>query len=463
MRLSAFNLYVEDYPTQGDVLVHNTFADSFAVIDSATLACLRAVDSGEAVTDELRATIDELELADPNVGVVVDSRAAEEAEFRAWFERKRSNNTTLSALISVNRACNFECSYCCQAEVMDGSVLSEEDADKAAAWLASRAREVGAERVHITFCGGEPLLHPGRIERIARTVAASGVVFSFGLITNGYFLDGAMLDRLVPLGLANAQITLDGDGSTHAITRISKRGEDTYRRVFDQAIAASRRIRVSINGNYQANTLHGFAGLIDELATAGLPEGSKVSFSPALEALSASAGAGSGACTFSGSDTSLQLALTAGIDARGFDAGGHAHAVGPCEFHDHHSFAIDTDGSIHKCPGFLGHPDWRIGHVASGLSDRYERMLRVNPQRDCGGCAHRPNCGGGCIAAEWLRAGRMDGVNCEVGYFERVQHDSVIRSFQRAIGEPIAVPEVLLVPPPSPRGQRAAALRVLAA
>lgn len=463
MRLSAFNLYVEDYPTPGDVLVHNTFADSFAVIDRATLEGLRAVDRGEAVTDELRATVAELELADPNVGVVVESRAAEEAEFREWFERKRSNYTTLSALISVNRACNFECSYCSQAEVMDGSVLSEQDADTAAAWLVSRARHVGAERVHVTFCGGEPLLHPGRIERIARSLASSGVPFSFGLITNGYYLDDAMLDRLVPIGLDHAQITLDGDQHTHSVTRISKRGEDTYRRVFDHTLTASRRIRVTVNGNYQPNTVHGFATLIEELAAAGLPAGSRLRFSPALEGLSASAGSGSGACTWAGSDTSLQLALMAGIEAKGFDAGHHAHSIGPCEFHDLHSFAIDTDGSIHKCPGFLGHPDWRIGHVASGLSDRYERMLRVNPQRDCGGCAHRPNCGGGCIAAEWLRAGRMDGVNCELGYFDRVQHDSVIRSFQRAIGEPIAVPEVLPVPPPPPRGQRAAALRVLAA
>ena len=105
------------------------------------------------------------------------------------------------------------------------------------------------------------------------------------------------------------------------------------------------------------------------------------------------------------------------------------NTVGPCEFHDHLSFAIDPEGVIYKCPGFLGHPEWGIGHVSRGVDQApYERLLRATPQGSCDGCSHRPNCGGGCVAAEWLKTGKPEGVNCDKPYFERVKEEAVIRS-----------------------------------
>ena len=78
---------------------------------------------------------------------------------------------------------------------------------RTAAWLAKRAAEIGAERIKLTFVGGEPLLHPERIERVLDGIeAASDLPIGFGLITNGYFLDSAMLDRLESRGLHGAQI-----------------------------------------------------------------------------------------------------------------------------------------------------------------------------------------------------------------------------------------------------------------
>ena len=52
MRLSGFNLYVEDYPEQGQVLVHNTFAGSYVVLDAATVEVLRRADRGEPLAPD---------------------------------------------------------------------------------------------------------------------------------------------------------------------------------------------------------------------------------------------------------------------------------------------------------------------------------------------------------------------------------------------------------------------------
>jgi uncharacterized protein len=475
VRLSTFNLYVDDYPETGETLVHNTFSGAYVVLDAETLAALRKLDRGEELSGHERELALDPDLHDPDVAVVVESRAAEEAEFRAWFERRRSKKK-LDVIVCVNLACNFDCPYCLQAGVLDGSVMKEEVADQTAAWIAARAIEVGVDEVVLSFVGGEPLLHPKRIERIAGQIKAvvepRGIRFRFGLITNGYFLDQAMVERLRPFGLFMAKVTLDGDETTHSKTRVSKKGEDTFRRIFDNVVAASRSIRIAIEGNYQDDTVHGFAPLVEELAAAGMAEqGVPLHFRPALAFIDSPADAGSGACTWSGSDTSMRVALHDHILRHGFPTPS-VEDVGPCEFHDHQAFAIDQDGTILKCPGFLGHAEWGIGHVATGLGDRYQQMIRLNPQRECGGCAHRPNCGGGCVAAQWVALGRPEGVNCEHGYFESVKEEAAVRGYLLASSDTVKEALAAFPPPKVPiprresergRAVRPASLRVLSA
>jgi len=473
MQLSCFNHYVGDYPEAGSTLIHNTLSGGFAVVDDLTLAALRKADAGLELDAAERELAGDPDLADPDVAIVVESREAEEAEFRAWFERRRSRKGQLEVLVGINLACNFECPYCSQAGILDGTVMKPDVADRTADWLAERALEVGVGGIYLVFCGGEPLLHPDRIERIAKRirerVLPAGLTFSFMTITNGYFLTEELLDRLVPLGMVEAQVTIDGDEGTHKLTRVSKKGEDTYARVFGNSVAASRRIRVYINGNYTPETAHGFIPLLGKLASAGLPAGSMVRFTPAMEGLSAPDWAGgSGMCTWSEADTTMHVAMQDEVLRRGFRAN-PINAVGPCEFHDHHSFAIDPDGIIYKCPGFLGHPEWGIGHVTRGLEQHlYERLLRATPQGSCDGCSHRPNCGGGCVAAEWIKTGKPEGVNCDKPYFERVQGEATVRNFLLATSDSVSEAVAAFPPPRSVTPQvptdrrRPASLRVVA-
>jgi uncharacterized protein len=472
MRLSCFNHYVDSYPEPGSTLIHNTLSGGFVVVDDETLSALRKADGGSELTAEERGLVDDPDLSDPDVAVVVESRESEEAEFRAWFEKRRSRKDRLEVLVSINLACNFECPYCSQAGILDGTVMKPEVADRTADWLAQRALESGVGGIHLVFCGGEPLLHPDRIARIATRVRerilAAGLTFSFMTITNGYFLTEEVLDKLVPLGLIEVEVTIDGDESTHRLTRVSKKGEDTFARVFANSIAASSRVRVYVNGNYTPQTVHGFIPLLGKLADAQLPAGSRVRFTPAVEGLSSPDFAGGArTCTWSEADTTMHVAMQDEVLRRGFTASA-INTVGPCEFHDHHSFAIDPDGVIFKCPGFLGHPEWGIGHVERGLKqDLYERMLRATPQGSCDGCSHRPNCGGGCVASEWLKTGKPEGVNCDKPYFERVRADAVVRNFLLATSDSVSQ-AVAAFPPPRhaatvpPAKSRPAALRVVA-
>ena len=121
-----------------------------------------------------------------------------------------------------------------------------------------------------------------------------------------------------------------------------------------------------------------------------------------------------------------------------------------------------------KCPGFLGKTEWNIGHVATGLSTRYDGLVNINPQRLCGSCSHRPECAGGCVAAAWTASGRTEGVDCEIGFYEQHGEAIVKRRYALAVSEsPEAAlalfpPSARLPERPQTRG-RSSALRVIAA
>jgi uncharacterized protein len=470
LRLSAFNLYLPEYPEPGQTLIHNTFSGGFVVVPNEELETLRKADGGAVLSESESAVIDP-DYFDDSVGILVEDRKSEEKAYRANYEQKRSGTAELDAIVSITFACNLDCTYCCQSDVLNGKMMKADLGDATARWLAGRAVEIGASTVKIAFVGGEPLLHPDRIEQVVADIKAFAphVDVRFSLITNGVFLTDAMIDRLLPIGLRAAQVTLDGDETTHSITRRAKRNVDHYQTIFDNVIAASKRIRVNVNGNYQADTVHGFVPLLQKLKAAGLPEGSHVSFTPALAALGAPSDSAATSCTWSGSNPALMLALGDEVRRNGFDAG-DPKSIGPCAFHTRHHYAIDPDGHIYKCAGFLGKSDWAVGHVTTGLNLRYQRLAESRPQRECGSCSHRPDCGGGCVAASWMASGRSEGVNCEKEFFDQYQSDVLIRRYALATSDHVA--EALLRFPATRAdvratlngsGKRSQSLRVLAA
>jgi uncharacterized protein len=463
MRLSVFNLYVEDHPEPGCTLVYNTFTGGFVVLERAELGALRRLDAGEGEA----VGVDPAYL-DPAVGILVESREAEERAWRDFYEESRAR-VGLSVVVSVTFACNFACTYCCQEDVLDGKTMSHETARRTGAWVAERARAVGSPSIHLVFVGGEPLLHPGRIEEVLAEVRArTDVPVAFTLLTNGLFLTRELVERWVPLGLTAAKVTLDGDERTHSITRRSKRGEDTFATIFRNVIDASGLIHVIVNGNYQDDTTHGFVPLLEQLRAAGFPRGARIRFTPAVAGLGAPSDAASGSCTWSGSAPEVMLALSDEVRRAGYDPG-DLMAIGPCALHWKHSFTVDPEGRVYKCPGFLGNPGWAIGDVAVGLDGRHQalddELQRV--QGGCQGCAHRPNCSGGCVAAEWINQGRAEGVGCEGGYFESQKDALVTRKYALAstdsVEEALALFPPLPTPSPIVRQLGLTKLRVLAA
>ncbi len=103
------------------------------------------------------------------------------------------------AQIVPMRRCNLACTYCNEYDKVSEPVPLA----TVRAWVTKLA----ALRTEIvTLSGGEPMLHPD-VDAIVAAIRASGMIA--GLITNGYFLQPARIQRLNDAGLQYLQISID--------------------------------------------------------------------------------------------------------------------------------------------------------------------------------------------------------------------------------------------------------------
>lgn len=107
----------------------------------------------------------------------------------------------LSLLCEITYRCNLQCPYC-----YNPTALSRyRDELTTAQWIGvlREAAEMGV--VHAHFSGGEPTLRRD-LPQLIEAAAQCGLYTN--LITQGTFLDDALLDRLVAAGLEHVQISI---------------------------------------------------------------------------------------------------------------------------------------------------------------------------------------------------------------------------------------------------------------
>src|SRR5215471_12729984 len=77
VKLSAFNVYVPNFPDPDTTLIYNTFSGGFVSLDAATLEALKKADRGAELDEEEADLVDE-DFFEDSVGIMVHSRSAEE-------------------------------------------------------------------------------------------------------------------------------------------------------------------------------------------------------------------------------------------------------------------------------------------------------------------------------------------------------------------------------------------------
>ncbi|AHJ64621.1 Radical SAM superfamily protein [Granulibacter bethesdensis CGDNIH4] len=110
-----------------------------------------------------------------------------------------SRYNPLLAQVVVTRRCNLACGYCNEYDTFSPPVPLPE--------LLARIDHLAKLRTaSITFTGGEPLLHP-QLDEAIRAARRHGMIVT--MITNGFRLTKAWIDRLNAAGLQGMQISID--------------------------------------------------------------------------------------------------------------------------------------------------------------------------------------------------------------------------------------------------------------
>ena len=107
--------------------------------------------------------------------------------------------TPLLAQVVVTRRCNIACGYCNEYDDFSPPVPTAD-------LLARIEHLAGLGTASITFTGGEPLLHPD-LDKLVRAARDKGMIVT--MITNGFKLTRAWIDRLNDARLQGMQVSID--------------------------------------------------------------------------------------------------------------------------------------------------------------------------------------------------------------------------------------------------------------
>jgi len=157
------------------------------------------------------------------------------------------NKNRLLLQFHLTGRCNLRCKHCYRTEG-DTEPLSFEDVIAVIEQYRKLRRTYNAEkhikrRGHINITGGEPFIRSD-IKEILRYLGEHRDEFSYGVLSNGSFLDEEMIAVLKETGVSFVQLSIDGDLKTHD----DLRAPGDYKRVFEVAKRLERnKIRTYIS------------------------------------------------------------------------------------------------------------------------------------------------------------------------------------------------------------------------
>lgn len=118
----------------------------------------------------------------------------------------------------ITERCNLRCSHCYQ-ENYGGEELSftqlvgilDQYKNLLQTWKSETGRRVPG---HVSVTGGEPFLRKDLFD-LMKLLSSKKDLFTFSLMTNGYFIDEKIAKKLRKLGLRSVQVSIEGKKGTH--------------------------------------------------------------------------------------------------------------------------------------------------------------------------------------------------------------------------------------------------------
>ena len=246
--------------------------------------------------------------------------------------------------------------------------------------------------------------------------------YTFTLVTNGTLLTRKVTEELVALGLKSAKITLDGPRENHDVYRPFVSGKGSFDIILKNIKDVCDLIKVQTGGNYTKENYREFPGLLDLFLAEGLTPDklSLVMFAPITKTLGEyKMPEFSEGCKSIDEPWLIEAGqyLREEILRRGFKTPKVSPSI--CMIENEDFLVVNHDGTLYKCPAFIGCEGLDVGDLETGIKDFHEsHNLDVWKKDECLDCAYLPLCFGGCRFLKLLQDGAIDDVECRKAYLD---------------------------------------------
>jgi uncharacterized protein len=414
MPLSHF-LTIYPLTSQEDFLLFSTRRSSKVLLTDKALQAARA----DTLPAKEQSRLEKL-------GIMVPGGVEERRELLTYFDLLNFRSTVTAITMLLNLDCNFSCPYCYEEKVRGNLYMTEETAREATRFIKTRFDQKH-DTLLVDFYGGEPLLSLNLIKSISRELksftASRGASYRFTLVTNGSLFTRRVAEELKELGLESVKITLDGPAETHNQSRPFKSGKGSFDTLIRNIKDTCDIVKVGIGGNFERTTYRRFSLLLEYLMSEGLtPERlASIKFDPIMEIAESPRGLADHKAGCLSSNEPWLVEAGTWLREEVLRRGYHTPKVQPifCMVENRDSFVVNYDGSLYKCPGFIGNEAYAIGNVESGIKEYSATyQLDIWKNEECLECVYLPLCFGGCRYMTYLQDGNIKRVDCRKAYFD---------------------------------------------
>lgn len=414
----ALSRYCKLYRHPEDEKLRTLFSTKTMTVLDVSSDVVHDIENGNLSKSEKR-TLDEY-------GLLAEDSESERQEMLSFIENFNSDSETFNAVVVLGLDCNLACRYCFEGKRKGKFFMSEDTAESLVGFVKSQDFDKTSE-INIVFYGGEPLLSMDTILRISENLLSFSkkkkLKYASSFITNGTLLTRRVVEELKPLGLKKAGVTLDGPREVHDLFRPFKSGKGSFDTIVGNVQEVCSMIDVQIGGNYARGHYREFPGLLDYFLERGItPEKiSSVNFGPVISERDEFPPPDfhDGCMT---TDEPWLADATIFLREETLKRGFRTRELLPfvCSIERRNIAIVNFDGTLYKCPGFIGRKDYCVGDLKSGMIDgRAMYNLDNWKNEECLACSYLPLCFGGCRYMKLARDGNMRGVDCKKQFLDK--------------------------------------------
>jgi uncharacterized protein len=254
------------------------------------------------------------------------------------------------------------------------------------------------------------------------------------MVTNGTLLTRPLVEELVSLGFSGARITLDGPREIHDHHRPFTTGRGSFDTIITNIKATWDLIDLQVGGNFTRDTYREIPRLLDFLLAERItPEKlGLLQFAPILPQAGEMTDRNACAGCVAGNESWLAesaLFLREETMKHGFST--FKPTMAACKVEFTNDLVVNYDGSLFKCPAFMGWPELAIGSLADGVNDySASHNLDLWKTDECLECAYLPLCFGGCRLLPLLNHGVIDRVDCRKEFYDTVLESFILQDLR---------------------------------